>query len=296
MFQFGNFYNQTNEWLSILGTLFGSIIGAAVSGYIAVRIFNKGILKQEQKEERQKIESLINKIKIFSKQLENINVYLKKQILEFDFFIKETTLNSYTARTPIEIPSHEINRIRKTETSTLVNIFEYLKFSNDEYLETINSLDYLFSVSHQWPADISKIHSKKNYDLSNTVFEYRREIYIQFTDFFKRTEFENPKNELAIFIDKLVTEYFNEPKKIGVLKYDYIKFFNPLHLELLKHTDSRDDIITNILSKTKDCIDILYTISESNKRLTNSFNDLKETFIKKVEYFELIINRINANY
>jgi len=272
--------------MNLIGTLIGSFIGAIFSGGIAVYIFHRGIKEQSLKENFQRKERIERNIKTFAQQLENIVNYLRKQMDEFDSYIKLLEKFPYYNSSPIEIPSNEIERILKTDTKDLLDFFESKHLSDEDYLKTINTLDYLYNVSRQWPKDTWENNVKHIHDLTNQILIFKREIMVLLADNLKDKE-----PDFVIFVTRIIEQYYKEPSKIGDLSYENDKFLHPLHLELLKYYD-KGDFYNSLIKNTKYSIDILYTIQEDNKIFRDSFIILKRNYFDKVIILEEIIKKL----
>jgi hypothetical protein len=291
MFQFGSFYNQTNDLLNLLGAILGALLGAAISGWIAVRIFNKGIIKQNENEYIRKIERLTFCQKTYKKQLENILNYLVLQIYEFDKYIDITHKFPYNISTPIEIPNHELGRVLKTDSIALTELFEYLKLPNEDYVRTISTLDYLYSVSKQWPKDLINLQNGHIFNMIDTLYIKRREIISEISDYIIIEEQKAEPSDFSKFSSNLLFEYGKDASMIGDLSYDYEKFFNPLHMKLFGDF-KMDTFHFQLLKRVKDPIDILYTIKLENVKITESIVRLKEKYYASSEDLKVIIEKL----
>jgi hypothetical protein len=82
IFQSGDFYNDSNSLLSNLMTIFSALLGALISGLIAIYIFNKGLEKEKQKKRDYEIKESNELEQYFFHNIESIKFFINKQIDE----------------------------------------------------------------------------------------------------------------------------------------------------------------------------------------------------------------------
>ena len=291
MFQFGDFYNQTNDWANIFATLFGSVIGAAISGIIAIIIFKRGINEQKKKESNQIKEKTERNVKTFILQLENIVKFLNHQTLEFDNYNNKISKDSLSLAIPLQVPSNELKRIFKTDTNEIIELFQYRNLFDNEYLTTINSLDYIYIISKQWPKDIISYNKNTIEDLTNKIMVLKREIDDLITD---NIEHSNPILQNIILNNQ--KEFLKEPGRTNDLSYCYNNFYQKFYKELLELINKETSLFYfNLLKKTKICIDILYTISEFNKSFAKKIYIINDKYQEVSNNLVKVISKLKQN-
>ncbi|MBN2880891.1 hypothetical protein JXM83_02450 [Candidatus Woesearchaeota archaeon] len=82
IFQSGDFYNETNSILSNLMTIISALLGAIISGLIAIYIFNKGLKNEKEKKRNENIIESNDLEQYFFHNVDSINFFIIKQIDE----------------------------------------------------------------------------------------------------------------------------------------------------------------------------------------------------------------------
>lgn len=118
IFQSGEFYNETSLWVSLLGIL-ASLLGAVISGVIAVWIFKRG-LDQEKKKEEQRLQTVKE---FFQASLNMLQKPIDNQVANIDEFCTELEKRNFDIPMLTFVTSLNIDSIESIEPKDLFKIY-----------------------------------------------------------------------------------------------------------------------------------------------------------------------------
>ena len=268
------------DWLNIIGTLFGSLLGAGV----AIFVFKRGIKHEKEKEEEKK-RSLLKAIAL---TLDNIEKKCRTKVL----YIKE--YNESVHKRPWEHSILKINtideaiRIKSLNVDYVFAAFYEFKINEKYYIKLHPHLDYISDLFKSFDNDYSN-HSHQYITMpSNEILKINEQI--QNESVFLAIDLE--KNQRLTILAKPIWEIinsYNEKIKENKTNIDFIikKSIDPLlHLyikkEYLNITSIRDFL--PLLKHSKALYDsiceynILFAdqVLSKNESLTNCANIFHE--------------------
>lgn len=153
VFQTGEFYYQnTSKWWT---AVLGSILGAVISGGIAIFIFNRGAKRQKEKEIANETKRLAELKKYYCTLLHLIEEPLNQQRIAFIKFaktLKEKKDQDYGLRM---ITSFNLENIKKVSHSDLYKIFVDngkgdIENKTKKFQKLQASIDLLFSINSSY--------------------------------------------------------------------------------------------------------------------------------------------------
>ena len=266
------------DWLNIIGTLFGSLLGAGV----AIFVFKRGIKHEKEKEEEKK-RSLLKAIAL---TLDNIEKKCRTKVL----YIKE--YNESVHKRPWEHSILKINtideaiRIKSLNVDYVFDAFYEFKIDEKYYIKLHPHLDYISDLFKSFDNDYSN-HSHQYITMpSNEILKINEQI--QNESVFLAIDLE--KNQRLTILAKPIWEIINSykenktnidfiiKKSIDPLLHLYIKkeYLNIKSirdfLPLLKHSKALYDSICeyNILFA-----DQVLSKNESLTNCANIFHEIK---------------------
>ncbi len=268
------------DWLNIIGTLFGSLLGAGV----AIFVFKRGIKHEKEKEEEKK-RSLLKAIAL---TLDNIEKKCRTKVL----YIKE--YNESVHKRPWEHSILKINtideaiRIKSLNVDYVFDAFYEFKIDEKYYIKLHPHLDYISDLFKSFDNDYLN-HSHQYITMpSNEILKINEQI--QNESVFLAIDLE--KNQRLTILAKPIWEIinsYNEKIKENKTNIDFIikKSIDPLlHLyikkEYLNITSIRDFL--PLLKHSKALYDsiceynILFAdqVLSKNESLTNCANIFHE--------------------
>ena len=270
------------DWLNIIGTLFGSLLGAGG----AIFVFKRGIKHEKEKEEEKK-RSLLKAIAL---TLDNIEKKCRTKVL----YIKE--YNESVHKRPWEHSILKINtideaiRIKSLNVDYVFDAFYEFKIDEKYYIKLHPHLDYISDLFKSFDNDYSN-HSHQYITMpSNEILKINEQI--QNESVFLAIDLE--KNQRLTILAKPIWEIinsYNEKIKENKTNIDFIikKSIDPLlhlyikkeylniksirdFLPLLKHSKALYDSICeyNILFA-----DQVLSKNESLTNCANIFHEIK---------------------
>lgn len=270
------------DWFNIIGTLFGSLLGAVV----AILVFKRGIKHEKEKEEEKK-RSLL---KVIALSLDNIEKKCKTKVQ----YIEE--YNDSVHKKPWEHSILKINtideaiRIKSLNVDYVFDAFYEFKIDEKYYIKLHPHLDYIYDLFKSLDNDYSNHSHQYITTPSNEILKINEQI--QNESVFLATDLDkNPSLViLAIPIWKIIKSY-NEKIKKNKTNIDFIiknsidpllhLYINEEYLNIptcrqllppLKHSKALYDSICeyNILFASQ-----VLSQKESIINCANIFNDIK---------------------
>lgn len=270
------------DWFNIIGTLFGSLLGAVV----AILVFKRGIKHEKEKEEEKK-RSLL---KVIALSLDNIEKKCKTKVQ----YIEE--YNDSVHKKPWEHSILKINtideaiRIKSLNVDYVFDAFYEFKIDEKYYIKLHPHLDYIYDLFKSLDNDYSNHSHQYITTPSNEILKINEQI--QNESVFLATDLDkNPSLViLAILIWKIIKSY-NEKIKKNKTNIDFIiknsidpllhLYINEEYLNIptcrqllppLKHSKALYDSICeyNILFASQ-----VLSKKESIINCANIFNDIK---------------------
>ena len=201
------------DWFNIIGTLFGSLLGAVV----AILVFKRGIKHEKEKEEEKK-RSLL---KVIALSLDNIEKKCKTKVQ----YIEE--YNDSVHKKPWEHSILKINtideaiRIKSLNVDYVFDAFYEFKIDEKYYIKLHPHLDYIYDLFKSLDNDYSNHSHQYITTPSNEILKINEQI--QNESVFLATDLDkNPSLViLAIPIWKIIKSY-NEKIKKNKTNIDFI--------------------------------------------------------------------------
>lgn len=294
VFKIGDSYYEASS-SGFWDTIIGAFVGALLSGLFAIWVFERGIKNEKEKEAQKESNRIKRSLATFHTLLKSIIKTTKQQTSDFDEYIEKIKKNPLSNLVPKQLPHASLDRIQKLSTSELIELFQHLFLTTDDYLKTVNNLDYLYAVLNQIPKDIESVKGNSIHDLSTKFIQTRGEIITTCTDFLiemKRVDPKHKDNELWKFIDGLIVDYY---KGVGDgnpdLQYDYDKLVTPLKTVLI-FKFPLEPVSNEILKKTKIASDIIYTIKEFNSGFATDLSTATEQIKVSITEIEALLKKI----
>ena len=275
-------------------SILGSILGALLSGGVAISIFSQG-RKNDKKNEKKKLIDYGEEVYTLVK---NIVVNSKKQVELLNGLITSIRAKPYTHGNYTHISFNLLKRAQSFDTTHTFNTFKALQLEKMSYIKFYTSIDFLLELFTDIDSDYHKNNSEMITPLSNSFIKLRQEILILATNYTegkrKESKIDDP---LYIYLDQLVIEYITsqtDPKVID-LKYDEEILISPLKIQLLEKF--RDYNITNdLLTLAKQAGDIYTTITTENVKFADVLASQLGPIKDNIEKLKLIESELNLKY
>jgi hypothetical protein len=284
-------HNQEKQGCNIC-TILGSIIGALLSGLVAIGIFMLG-RKIDRKKEKQKLYDFGDELYSLIK---NITINSKVQVGFIKTLVKSIKEKPYTHGDYQKISNTLLKRAQSFDTTLTFNTFKILNLEKKSYIKFYSSIDFLFEVFSSIDDDYHNKNSEAITPLSNVFISLRQEILTLGTDFTdqKRKE-KDLKNPLYLFLENLVLVYYkNIPSTID-LKYDMEVLIRPLKYELLsKYRDIK--IASDLLTLAKEAGDNYETIIQENIKFYTALEGQIESVNSMISRLEEIESELKSIY
>lgn len=273
--------------------ILGSIIGALLSGGVAIGIFMHG-KRNEKNKEKQKLydygEELFTLIK-------NIVVNSKKQVELIQVLVNSIKEKPYNHGKYQRISINLIKRAQSFDTTLTFNTFKNLNLEKKSYIKFYSSIDYLYEVFSSIDDDYHRNNKEVITPLSNEFIKLRQQILTRGTEFTDQKSKEKDKDPLYLYIDKLVLDYYDPksiPKTID-LKYDMEKLIRPLKEELLAKYRNYQ-IANELLDLTKQVGDTYATITQENTNLSDALESQIEPVNSMISRLAEIETELKTKY
>lgn len=262
--------------------IIGAIIGAAISGGIALFVFLLGE-SRKKKSEKQKRKS-------FGKELITIIISITKivndQLEQFKRFIETTREAPYKTNILFKLSFHQLKRIKSFDTTLIFKTFDTIGLKEKDYLKFYSNIDFLDDVINAIFSDYDENNSKHITPMSNEFIKTRNELLDICTDYLEvQRRLNNTEDELYLFINQQILDYYQHPDMTQVpnIHFDIQYLIRPIKTILLERF--RDwDITNSILKKAKFCGDLYTSIVQIN---TSFVNDIEKQIVN--------INKINIS-
>jgi len=296
--QTGDTYYQEKNSSEFLNTVIGALLGALLSGIFAVWVFKMGSKKEKKRETEKELNRIKRSLSTFHTLLKGTVKTTKQQISDFESYIKIIETNPFSNEVPKQLPHQSLDRIQKLSTAELIELFEHLSFSTDDYLKVVNNLDYLYSVLGQIPKDVESIKGGSIHDLSTKFLEIKSEILTDCADFLIALKNSDPKhedNDLWKFINQLIIDYYSGAKDGNPdLNYDYNKLVNSLKVTIL-FKFPLEPISNEILKKTKIASDIIFTIKTFNSSFASELSTIISLIKESIAELETLLTKMKLD-
>lgn len=177
-FQYIEFGNSSNEWLSLMTTIIASLLGALISGLIAIWIFKQGIKKQKKFDQSKEINRLLAIKKFYLHTVESNLEPLENQI-----------------KSNIKL----INVIKRKVASNFS--YRMITSLNFEDLKNIDQKD-LFNIFLNQQIDESKVENFRKIKNSIRIIESITDLAMDMVKYID-SKYQNYQDQFAIYIDKI---------------------------------------------------------------------------------------------
>ncbi len=299
VFQFGEFINSPSNSLKFVQSILITLLGAFFSAFIAVRMFNRGLKKDQENAKRIK-EIRMNYIKTTFKVLLNHAVtQLEKQIKEYDDFcgsMKNNMLENLALRI---YPFRDLQRLANIELIELIELFEFIHFDNKTLTDFTKDLDYINDVVPQIHEDFNHIYRQRNFDIANNAIREKDKVLTCCSKIMKNNfllDSINYSDKLIDEIKKILISYYSEPLNSANLKYDSEILIIPLK-EILEPVTSEDNkTINELINNVKNCKILIDTFSENNRIFVDELINCKANLSKANNNLKNLYNKINFDH
>ena len=285
----GEFYNNNSDLFNLIWNILGALTGAGISGIFALWIFKKGKKQDKVQEEEKDKKRIESDRKTFFTLLDNVVETSRIQVTRYEEHIANTKVDPLANLAPQELTFQDLNRILKFESKQVIELYDYLGFSNEDYVKVVKNLDYLSAVFNKIPEDFWDVKNNNIENLSNVFIQTKNEILNLMADYLFEQKLSNPdfeKDTLWLFFNELILDYYKDTDGKPELKYDYDKLINPLKVTLLRDFTFHK-LSLEILKKTKVGGDIIMTIRTHN-------TDFVEDLTKAIERINKSIDKLEA--
>ncbi|PKQ61302.1 hypothetical protein BZG02_16025 [Labilibaculum filiforme] len=295
-FELDNHYKEieTKEEGCDLCSIIGAILGAIISGGIAIFIFWRGRKNEKNKE---KLKYIDFGEEVFT-LLKNITANSKKQVELLNALVTSITEKPYTHGKYNRVSLNLLKRAQSFDTTYVFTTFKTLNLEKKSYIKFYSSIDFLLEVFENIDDDYHTNNSEVITPLSNKFLQLKGEIMNICSNFIESSRRENKTTEaIYTFINQLLIDYHSPetlPDKID-LKYDVDKIIRPLKSELLaKYRDN--DISIELLNLSKQAGDFYKTILIESSNLRAGVNSQLEPIGKMITYLDSIEQALSSNY
>lgn len=269
IFQSGAFYNDQNSLLSNFMTIFSALLGALISGLIAIYIFNKGLEKEKQKKRDDEIRESNELEQYFFHNIESIKFFINKQIDEISK-CSQRTKNWNDKNLILSIfPELNTKYIWEIKQEKIYNIFVRNREGDlkEKAEDFINVRNCLYNIDN-----FIKVQSKINKEISQ-----RLSVSI---DLWNRS-----LKNLKSLSNSFVIEYNSNPSKP---KDDFLKLFTFLMTEKQRQLMSENKH-ENMKIMVDELIGPLKTFLKENKESSdNRLNQISEPIMDMQKaYYEI---------
>lgn len=246
------------DWLSLFSILLGAVIGAVVSGGIAIWIFKRGERNEKKKAEKRLVDFGKQIHATLDKLIPDLNQ--EKEMLEkyVDSLREQPHTHGIYQRVNLQL----MKRAREFDTTLVFDTFRHLGLDDKTYVDYYKDLDFLDDVINC----INNDHNKHN---TNVVTKLSN-------DFLRKTD------DIFVGFESLDVNFSEELTPFQVIKKRYKKLKTPkIKEELKKNTSSHEMEKTSTLYEniTKQAGYLANDISKQIKYIQESIDNLKK--IKK---------------
>jgi gas vesicle protein len=288
-------YQRKDIQLLDIVNFLGGILGAIISGIIAIWVFKRGNIEEKEKE--------INKIFDFGEQLfvliKNINENSKLQrdfILQYKESLEQ---KPYTYGNFKRVSLNALERARSFDITFVFNTFKVLNQEKNTFIKYYNSIDYLFSVFEIIYNDYRNYSNEIVTPMSNKFIELRNEILDKSADYLKKIKDEGKQpDKFYDFLNNLIGDYYTSeerPQEIDI-GYDVRKIIRPIKEELIKPDYSSYELTNEILYLAKRSGDYYKTVIDQSKMLNEGINSKLESIYQSIVNLEKIIENLEEHY
>lgn len=268
------------DWLNIIGTLFGSLLGAGV----AIFVFKKGI-KHEKEKERSRKKSFLKSISIILNDIVNT---CNRRIKSINTYAEDVNSNPWNQNKLGIISTDKISRIKNIDITQMANAFFEFHIDEKSYIDLYSKLDYIHDLFKNIENDYFKhIHDYVT-NPSNEIIEITR-----WTSEFIFIKLQS--GEFNIIRNQIEKQYETFQEKIteNLTNINYInENFTIPYLELF--SDSRvSEKAFEALSKLKRAKDLYSFICDGNIKFSQDLLIIQKNINKCIVCFNSIIKDIN---
>lgn len=227
IFQSGEFYGSSNDFVGIITTIISSLLGALISGLIAIYIFKKGIKKEKQNEQR-KEQKKLNDIETFyfhtlKSNIEPLTNQIKYNIDTIER-LKERKAGSYTYKLVTSLSFESLQRLDPKD------IFDMFSFGLDTTL-----------------SDYKKEHNILEKSIKQVeVFKSESHKILSFVNL-KYQSYQDNFNDSVNSIQRMI-EKFTHNNDLEEIPIEHDKFLSQIWMVILKwqelkEVDNRDPFV-----------------------------------------------------
>lgn len=235
----------------------GALLGALITGFIAIWIFRRGIkeeIKRKKIEENKRIDDIED---LYFLLLKNVSKGVNSQAKLLDDFIKEILTDKVK---PIHIPkviNQDLTRIINLDSKDILKIYQRRNINVEEYNEVFSNLDFIVEVRKQIENSYNQYMDKIAH-YSELFKIYMNKILTLTSNYLAHEKIDNPdtykENDLWNFINTQILTYYKDRDENNNMDYHYDYFIRPLNVGLVeKYRMYRETVkMTDLCKKAND--------------------------------------------
>ena len=295
------------EWYDKYATLLSigaSLLGAFISVFFAVRIFNDGIerdrnekermviLEQQEKDEERKNEFERTR-RLLQYLLPEIKTKVQDQLKEYKEYINGIDENHFQSKSFKNLINPNISRLNEIETIVLTDLFHFLKLDDKNLISLLNSIEYLYQVLPLIKNDLDAIN-KSNVYLINEFIKLREGTLNDMAEYLRVEQESNgdENNQLYDLYDNSIRLYYEKADQYIDIKYDLENLVKPLRGKLFQGGFVRFERTQTVVKNLRTLSNYTVSIKYSN---INYVLDLKKSIAeieRAIEEIDKVIDLI----
>ena len=274
--------------------IIGAIIGALLSGLVAILVFMLGRRSEKLKE--------INNIKKFGEELyeitRNITHNSTKQIENLTQFSDSIAKKPMAIGVYNKVSIHLLLRVKTFNPDKIYELFKILKFDRKDFIRYYNHIDFLEEIFRIIDEDYERIKKEIIVPFSNDYIKLKKQMLDLATDYIedmrKKDKSEDP---LSQYLNEYIMDYYSSLRDIKGhdLDHDNEVLIRPFLMELLK--SFRDWPITSeLIRKASAAANTAYTIKTKNLQMAEDVKIQKENVNDSIQEIKKLENKLEAIY
>jgi hypothetical protein len=307
--QFEIFKSPESSFFVKYGPMLVSLISIIISASIAIYLFNKGIQKERDRFNTNRIIEKKDKTDILNKEIQGLKDQIEVLITAIIKAVSDQ-IDEYIAKSNeiIEHPNkrlivasytHEnLKRLLSIDTQRVWQVFSKYNIENKEFINLYSCLDYFNKIFQKIHEDVYEGNGQITTDLMNDMIKIRNNILDISTNYIyiERGRNSNYKtNPYWILLNSIILDYYHDNDGIPDIKRDYDMLINRFKSELLKEEFKYFPTSDNILKFCKTGGDTYFSITQINKELANDILNVSGKIKEMNEKLLEINNKLKSS-